>query len=497
MKLNLSEYRAILRNDLATFIERSFRELNPQVDFYPNWHIDEIAEALEDCARGKIKRLIINVPPRSLKSHCASVAFIAWLLGHRPNAQIICASYAQPLADKHAYDTRNLMNSELYRAIFATRLSPTKFAVNDFTTTEGGFRLATSIGGVLTGRGADFIIIDDPLKPDEALSETQRKTVNDWYDHTLFSRLNDKRTGCIIVIMQRLHEDDLVGHLLKNGDWKMLSFPAIAEEDERHVLRTLGGGSKTVIRRAGEALHPDREPLETLAELRQTVGEYNFAAQYQQAPAPLGGGLVKLEWFKRCARKDRPEKFELIFDSWDTANKPSELSDYSVCTTWGLFQKRLYLIDLVRKRLEYPELKRLVRFHADQFDAETVLIEDKASGTQLIQELNRDGFYNVVGYSSPMDKVMRLHSVTSMIESGFVYLPEEEHWLADYLHELAVFNKGRYDDQVDSTSQALDWFRGRSRKCYGLLEYAKSISSAATPDPHYAAMFMRPRGAAR
>ena len=161
-----------------------------------------------------------------------------------------------------------------------------------------GGRLATSVGGVLTGRGADFIIIDDPLKPEEALSGTQRKSTNDWYDHTLFSRLNDKRTGCIILIMQRLHADDLVGHVQRIGEWRVLRFPAIAEEEERHTFATFLGETRTYVRHPGELLHPEREPLGILEELRQTLGEYNFSGQYQQAPAPFGGGMVKMAWFK-------------------------------------------------------------------------------------------------------------------------------------------------------------------------------------------------------
>ena len=200
--------------------------------------------------------------------------------------------------------------------------------------------------------------------------------------------------------------------------------------------------------------------------------------------------MVKLSWFRTYAPTDLPDKFELIIDSWDTANKPTELSDYSVCTTWGLCQRRLYLLHVLRKRLEYPELKRLVRSHAEDFQANTVLIEDKASGTQLIQDLKSDGFYSsVTRYSPSMDKVMRLHTVTNTIENGFVYLPEEAHWLAEYLHEMATFPNGKFDDQVDSTSQTLDWVRGRGRHCYGLIEYARSISSAATPESQYAARF--------
>jgi hypothetical protein len=227
MTISWSEYASILRNDFVAFVEKSFHELNPETTYLSNWHIELIAAALEECRMGKLTRLIINVPPRSLKSHMVSIAFVAWLLGQNPASSIICASYAQDLADKLAGDCRSLMLSRSYQDIFpATRLAMRRQAVHDVMTTEKGTRLATSVGGVLTGRGADFIIIDDPLKPDEALSEVQRRNVNDWYDHTLISRLNDKRTGCIILIMQRLHEDDLVGHVLQQDDWRVLKFPA-------------------------------------------------------------------------------------------------------------------------------------------------------------------------------------------------------------------------------------------------------------------------------
>jgi hypothetical protein len=214
-------------------------------------------------------------------------------------------------------------------------------------------------GGVLTGRGADIIIIDDPLKPDEAVSETQRNAANEWYDQTLYSRLNDKRTGCIILIMQRLHEDDLVGHVLGQEEWEHVRLPAIAEEEETHVIRSFFG-TRTVYRGVGEALHPEREPLAVLQHIRRTIGEYNFAAQYQQQPAPLGGALVKAEWFKFYTPGEQPSKFEIVFQSWDTANKCTELSDYSVCTTWGIKKNRLYLLDVYRQRLEFPELRRAI-----------------------------------------------------------------------------------------------------------------------------------------
>lgn len=473
MNPTLNEYRALLRSDLTAFIERSFHELNPTTPFLPNWHIEVIAAELEACRRGETKRLIINVPPRSLKSHCASVAFPAWLLGHDPSAQIIAASYAQDLANKLSSDCRALFASSFYRDVFSTRLSPHRQAVQEFMTTRQGFRLSTSIGGVLTGRGADLIVVDDPLKPEEALSDTQRKAVNSWFAHTLYTRLNNKRNGCIILIMQRLHEDDLVGHVLGLEPWKVIRFPAIAEEDETHVIET-PYGVRRFQRRAGEALHPEREPLEVLNHLREAQGEYNFAGQYQQAPAPLGGGMVKAEWFRTYTAADMPAKFEMILQSWDTANKPTELSDYSVCTTWGAKDKHLYLLHVFRKRLGYPELKRALRNQADAFSPTTILIEDKASGTQLIQEMVNEGMYAIKKYEPTMDKTMRMHSVTSTIENGFAHLPDKAAWLAEFLHELTTFPKGKNDDQADSTSQALDWFKNSAaNEVYGLLEYAK------------------------
>jgi predicted phage terminase large subunit-like protein len=474
MKLAPNEYRAFLRQDLYAFTQRCFYELNPTTTFLSNWHIEVVAAALEACRRGEITRLIVNQPPRSLKSHCVSVAFVAFILGHDPTAQIICASYGQDLANKHALDCRSIMTSAWYQALFPqTRLSSQRQALQEFVTAQQGSRLSTSVGGVLTGRGADYLIIDDPLKPDEAVSETQRKAVNDWYDHTLYSRLNDKKRGRIIVVMQRLHEDDLVGHVLGMEPWKVIRFAAIAEEDEIHVIET-PYGTRRFERRTGEALHVEREPLEILAQIRERLGEYNFAGQYQQAPAPLGGGMVKAEWFRTYAAADLPEKFEMIFQSWDSANKPTELSDYSVGTSWGVIQKHLYLLHVCRERLDYPALKRAVREQAIAFNPKTILIEDKASGTQLIQELISEGMHAINKYEPEGDKIMRMHSVTSTIENGFVHLPDKAAWLGEYLHELATFPNGKYDDQADSTSQALDWYKEHSLNSgYGALEYFK------------------------
>src|SRR5215472_9276772 len=238
---NPVEYHVLLRQDFATFAARGFHDLNPQTDLAMNWHLEVIAAKLTAVRQGKIRRLIINLPPRHLKSLMASIAFPAWCLGRDPSAQILCVSYAQDLADKLARDCRSIMMSPWYRQIFPTRLAPHRQAVAEFITTRQGYRLATSNGGVLTGRGADIILIDDPLKPEEALSDIQRQAANEWFSHTLYSRLNDNRTGAIVIIMQRLHEDDLVGHVLAQEPWEVVRFPAIAEADEVHEIRTVLG----------------------------------------------------------------------------------------------------------------------------------------------------------------------------------------------------------------------------------------------------------------
>lgn len=453
--LTIDEYRHVLQHDLNSFVERSFYELNPQTRFVDGPHIQVINSKLEACRRGDIKRLIINLPPRHLKSHCASIAFPAWFLAHRPSSNVICVSYGQDLADKLARDSRTLMQAAWFKQLFPVRLSDKK-AVDDFMTMERGCRMSTSVGGVLTGRGADLIIIDDPLKPDEALSDSGRKAVNEWYDNTLLSRLNDKANGCIIIIMQRLHQDDLVGHVLEQEDWDVLSFPAIADEDQTFEISD-ALGTRRFSRTVGEPLHPARETLATLKVIKHRMGDYNFSAQYQQNPTPREGAMVKTAWLQFYDTHMLPKRFTGIVQSWDTANKTSDLNDYSVCTTWGTKDGRYYLLDVFRKRLNYPQLKRAVCDLKAKFSPISILIEDKASGTQLIQDLKHDGVLGIKPYEPPSgtDKTMRLHLQTTAFENGLVHLPKQAAWLSDYVAELTTFPGTKFDDQVDSTTQAL------------------------------------------
>jgi predicted phage terminase large subunit-like protein len=310
---------------------------------------------------------------------------------------------------------------------------------------------------VLTGRGADIIIIDDPLKADDALSEVRRRSVNEWYDNTLRSRLNSQETGAIVIVMQRLHADDLVAHVQQHESWEVLSFPAIAERDETYVFFT-PYGRRQIQRRSGEILQASLVSPSTLESQRRAMTEYNFTAQYHQNPQPPSGIIVKREWLKFYEPPEKPERFEQIVQSWDTANKDSELANYSVCTTWGLKDRRMYLLDVFRRKLDFPALKRAVRELARLHQPKMVLVEDKASGTSLIQELRAERFSLVL--EAPVvdgDKVMRLHAQTAKIEGGFVLFPKRAHWLDAYLLELVTFPNSKHDDQVDSTVYALAW----------------------------------------
>jgi predicted phage terminase large subunit-like protein len=399
------------------------------------------------------------MPPRSLKSIVTTIAFTAWLLGHDPATKIICASYGQQLSEKLARDCRKVMQSSWYRFLFpGTRLVSARTAAHELITTAGGYRLATSVGGSITGMGADYFIVDDPTKPEEATSDAERNRANEWAGHTLFTRHDNKMTGRIILVMQRLHEDDMIGHVGQLADMKLISFAAIAQSNETYEIATpfgIIGHNRT----EGEALHAAREPLETLAILRTALGTRHFSAQYLQMPTPPGGYLVNSDWFPGFDPANLPT-FDEMVQSWDTASKESGISDFSVCTTWGRKAKQIFLIHVLRKRMLFPDLKRAVIEQASLFNVGTVLIEDCSSGIALIQQLKEDGFYKLQAIKPEGNKVERFKVRTAVMEAGLVLLPTQAAWREDYLLELTMFPGSRYDDQVDSTSQALSWFAG-------------------------------------
>ncbi len=446
--------QAVLRTDFLSFTKQVFGALCPGQRFVLDWYLEAIAHQLHRVRRGEVRRLIINLPPRSLKSTVVSVAFPAFVLGHDPTRRIICASYGNELSVKFSNDFRAILNSSWYRKLFlGTRIGRSKDSEGEVALTQRGFRLATSVGGALTGRGGDIIIIDDPLKPIDASSESRRNGVNEWYANTLLSRLDSKVDGVIIVVMQRVHMDDLTGYLLRQSDeWEVLSLPAIAAGSEEIPI----GPGRPHWRGPGEVLSPAREPLAVLEGIKRQIGSDLFEAQYQQAPVPPGGAMVKRAWLKRYETLPEERGRPFVIQSWDTATKGGPDNDWSVCTTWVLVKGTLwYLRDVWRGRVAYPQLKAKVKELAQRFQANEVLIEDAGSGTFLLQELHGE-VIGLIGVKPEHDKETRMAAASAKIEAGQVFFLEGAPWLADLEAELLAFPGSRYDDQVDSVSQALN-----------------------------------------
>jgi predicted phage terminase large subunit-like protein len=450
--------QAMLRQDLGTFVAKVFQHVCPGDLYLHNWHIDAIVFQLMEVYQGRSRRLILTQPPRSLKSICSSVGFVAWWLGHDPSIRIACVSYSQDLAATFARQFRSVVTSAWYKAIFP-RMRLAKDTEMECVTTRGGGRTAISVGGSLTGRGADVIIIDDPMKADDAHSETTRRSVNEWYSRTLVSRLDDKEHGAIILVMQRLHEDDLAGMLLQEGFWRHLDLPAIAEEDQQIPIG-IGGVYK---RKKGEALHAIRESLEVLANLKKEMGSLTFSAQYQQRPIPLDGNLIRRSWIKWY--ESLPvERGANMVQSWDVASTTGKTSDYSVCTTWLKLRRTYYLADLWRGRLEFPDLRRKVIELAHMHKPTHLLIEEVGLGIPLVQDLrvtDERGVPVPISIKPDADKIVRMEAQAARFEAGQVCLPKEAPWLDTLLHELMAFPNSRHDDQIDSISQFLNWAEAR------------------------------------
>jgi predicted phage terminase large subunit-like protein len=424
----------------------------PGERYLGNWHIDAIAEHLMQCARGDIKRLIITVPPRSLKSIAASIAFPAWVLGRQPHRKLLCASYSQELSIQLSVSSAGIMSSDWYSELFPGVLLPGKQKQNRIRTTAGGGRFATSVGGTMRGFGGDMIILDDPLKGIEMISRAERTRVAEWYDSVVVGRLNNKNEGVIILIMQRIHEDDLVGHVKEREEWVELKIPAIAPERQNYLI----GPGRYYLRQGEEVIQPERENRENLDQVLRSIGSYNFAAQYQQEPVPLAGNLFRRAWF-RYYEPNPDRAYERIIQSWDTGIKAGEHNDYSVCTTWGTIGQDYYLLNVIRERLEYPDLKRRIIAAAEVHHPTAILIEDAGTGEPMIQELRRETELRPIAIQVRLDKEVRAIAAQAKVEAGQVLLPADAPWLSAYIDEMVAFPGGRNDDQVDSTTQFLRW----------------------------------------
>lgn len=413
-----------------------------------NWHHELICQKLEAVYRGEIKRLIINMPPRYSKTELAVVDFISWCLALNPDCEFIYTSFSATLAANYSAITRDIVGSDWYQGMFVTRLQADASAKHHWKTAQGGVVYSSGAAGTITGFGAGkmregfggALIIDDPHKPDEVTSDVMRQNVIDWFQNTIQSRLNSRDTP-IILIMQRLHEDDLSGFLLNGGTgehWEHLCLPAIND--------------------SGEALWSEKHDIDELRRM-ESKNAYTFAGQYMQRPAPLGGGIIKDAWWKYYRPEALPPVKRYIH-SWDTAFKAKDHNDPSSGQVWAECENGFYLIDRINRRMEYPELKRAVMQLHDKHRANTILVEDKASGQSLIQDL-RQTTLPVVPIKVDTDKVTRAFAVTGLIESGRVFLPEYTDWVSDFIGQMSQFPNGKHDDDVDAMTQALNYLNTR------------------------------------
>jgi hypothetical protein len=358
--------------------------LLPGETFSDARHFRALAHMLERVAKGEVRRLLVAIPPRHGKSLLASVALPAWILGRDPTRKIICASYGDLLAKDFSTRTRDLLLSPNYSGVFPQiELDAGGASLVELRTTAKGYRLATTVQGAVTGKGAHIIIVDDPMKAIEAESENVRNDVYEWIKGSLMSRFDNPAQGAMIVIHQRLHQDDLIGRLRADGGWEYLEMPGECIEPRQFDL----GGGKVWDFRPGDLLYPERFDRAALEQLRFDLGEAQFNAQILQRPQPPGGHLFKLKSFQRY--EAAPQRLEAIVQSWDPAMTDLETSAYTVCTTWGISGRRLFLIDVFRKRLDYPQIEPAIVSMRMKYRATAIVVETSGVGLGIFKGLVR------------------------------------------------------------------------------------------------------------
>lgn len=455
-EIPLQFYDAMARADFATFVARVMTTLEPGNPYEENWHVHLIARQLEEVREGRTRRLMLNMPPRSMKSILVSIAFVAWVLGHDPTRRIMCLTYSREVAQAQAKLFERLIRSDWLRRAFPELRPRVPSRLMEWESSLGGYRLGASIDGAVLSRGADIIILDDPNKGQEIYSKRARERVKDAYDRTVSTRLNHPQKGAIICVMQRLHADDLAGHMLEQEEWEVVRIPAIAVTGERWDL----GFGEAKVRKVGELIQPERMGLQELDILKLKMGRTAFEAQYQQQPIPDEGIVIKREWLRYA--EVPPEELEFTLVSWDTASTLSENADWSVGTVWGLAAGELHLLHVERARLEVPELRREIERTHVTWRADLTLIEDADLGRGIAQDLRRTSTRCKPLLVKPrVEKLARMQARSVMFETGRVVLPREATWLTTYVSELLAFPNSENDDQVDSTSQALDWAQQR------------------------------------
>ncbi|MDD3012280.1 MAG: phage terminase large subunit [Candidatus Gastranaerophilales bacterium] len=468
---------AALAQNFNMFLEKCYNEIDGGQKYTETIATELTIDKLNCVSNGDIKRLIINVPPRTLKTTIVSIAYTAWLLGHNPKLKILCISYGDDLAKEFSFKTRQIMQSEWYKKTFLnTRLKKGRQQDDFFETTKNGFRKATSLGGSLTGHGADIIIIDDPQKAQEILSDKIRKSSNETFSNTIISRLNNKNEGKIILVAQRLHLDDFSNYVQKFGKWDVLALPAIAEGDETYTL----SDDRILRRKVGDVINPELESLNNLEEIREGMGEFNFSAQYQQNPIPTKGNIINFDDFQFY--ESIPVASEgLIMQSWDVAMKTGDNNDFSVCITAQIINKVAYILDICRYKFDFTNVLAQVKIMQTKYGAQSIIIEDAGVSIPLIQLLRNDEVY-VIPYHPTISKVERASACTYMIRSHRVLLPKAAPWLDCFKSEVLAFPFGVHDDQVDAFSQLIEEINNIQNN-YSIVEMAEAMKRSEQKAP--------------
>ena len=430
------------RSSYLTFVKKVWP------DFIAGNHHKIFAQKLEDVSRGKIKRLIVNMPPRHTKSEFASNLFPAWMMGRNPKLKIIQTTHTAELSYNFGRKVRNLFDQQEFKDVFPeVNLSQDSKAAGRFTTNKGGEYFAAGVGGAITGRGADLLIIDDPHSEQDALSQTAMDNAYEWYTSGPRQRLQPG--GSIVIVMTRWSTKDLTGKLLnaqtnENADqWDVVEFPAVLND---------------------KPMWPEFWNIKELDGVKASLSEQKWQAQWMQKPTSEEGSIIKREWWRMWPKDTLPDLMHVI-QSYDTAFSKRETADFSAITTWGVFQPEedgpphVLLLAMHKGRHDFPELKKIALEEYQYWEPETILIEAKASGMPLTQELRQLGI-PVVTYtpSKGNDKHVRVNSVAPIFESGQVWAPDER-WAEEVIEECAAFPYGDHDDLVDSTTQALLRFR--------------------------------------
>lgn len=446
--------RAAARDNLYLSLIRLFPVLSPGASLERAPYLEAMCHALQEVAEGRSTRLIISAPPRHLKSFCASVLFPAYLLGHDPGKSVMVVSYGGELAREFGDAFRRLVQSADYRELFPE----TRFEVlrqDQMKTTAGGGRMATSLNGATTGFGCDVLILDDLIKASDIQSAAQRESVRRVFDEAIYSRINSKQTGSIVSVAQRLHPEDITGHLLEKETFHHLILSSRAQSQVTIPLYNRRSWHRSV----GDILSPSRESAETLERIRTEIGAAAYAAQYLQEPQAETSEFLTIEDLHLVERMPDLKCFVRRVQSWDPAAKDGPDCDYSACVTagWHREQERWYLLDVYRGRISYPDLKDRVVSHRLYWRAERVLIEDSAMGVSLVQDLRGDRHPWVKTWLPQTGKLERFLPVTSWLKDGRLVIPTDKNWYDPFRRELLAFPDAGNDDQVDALVQFMHW----------------------------------------